>query len=549
MHRFHPLALRHLRVPTVPRALLAVRRALALSLAVLAAACGGGGSSSSAGSSGSTSPTPAPQTLAVTAAGTGSGVVASTPSGITCASGTCQASFTAGTNVVLAAAPATGSAFNGWLGACAGTNPSCTVALTAPAAVTATFVTAATTNALSVTETGVGTVTSAPAGISCSSGTCSASFAPTASVTLTEAPGTGYTFTGWGGACSGTATTCVVSMSAAQSVSAAFATTSGGSACARSASSLVWAVPPSSNDFNFANKNTTSGVSFGNYIVAIDDWNSVTATEWVNSQACWSATAPTSTTEANTIRFAPNVTRGWIYNATAMNTLSTAGTQDWTTKSGMGIQLSSLTKAKARWAMTIPTTAYPASRWDALMDVFFHTMQLPTQTNGWYPEVDMQIIQSQMDSGYYAAIASSNGAQLVTLGGVGYVVIVDVMGSFNQTGGHTITMFARPTSFSDPTATPSGGFLWGGTDITHDLHAIIQFWMQSNPLDDSGAPIHFGNIGWNTAKGQAITSPILQPTWYFTAVNGDFEIDYGDGVTPWTTTQFWVSVQNEPDGP
>ena len=51
---------------------------------------------------------------------------------------------------------------------------------------------------------GVGTVTSAPAGISCASGSCSADFDPHAMVSLTAAPGTGSVFVGWGGACSGT---------------------------------------------------------------------------------------------------------------------------------------------------------------------------------------------------------------------------------------------------------------------------------------------------------------------------------------------------------
>ena len=70
--------------------------------------------------------------------------------------------------------------------------------------------------------TGTGTVTSAPAGISCGA-TCSAGFASGTSVTLTANPASGSTFAGWGAGCSGTALTCVVSMTAASSVSATFA--------------------------------------------------------------------------------------------------------------------------------------------------------------------------------------------------------------------------------------------------------------------------------------------------------------------------------------
>src|SRR5262249_43617532 len=68
---------------------------------------------------------------------------------------------------------------------------------------------------------GSGTVTSNPAGISCGA-TCSASFTNGTSVTLTAAAAAGSTFTGWSGACTGTATTCTVAMSAAQTVTATF---------------------------------------------------------------------------------------------------------------------------------------------------------------------------------------------------------------------------------------------------------------------------------------------------------------------------------------
>ncbi len=78
-------------------------------------------------------------------------------------------------------------------------------------------------NTLTVTKggTGSGTVTSSPAGVSCGS-TCNATFTSGTSVTLTATPASGSTFAGWGGACSGTAATCTVTMSAAQSVVATF---------------------------------------------------------------------------------------------------------------------------------------------------------------------------------------------------------------------------------------------------------------------------------------------------------------------------------------
>jgi len=92
---------------------------------------------------------------------------------------------------------------------------------------------------LSVTKsgTGSGTVTSSPAGIACGP-TCSASYTSGTSVTLTETPGSGSTFAGWGGACSGTSATCTVSMTAAKSVTASFSTTTSGTKYEETAAAL-----------------------------------------------------------------------------------------------------------------------------------------------------------------------------------------------------------------------------------------------------------------------------------------------------------------------
>src|SRR5271154_159784 len=72
---------------------------------------------------------------------------------------------------------------------------------------------------------GAGTITSSPAGINCPS-MCSASFPQNAKVTLAATPGANYIFAGWGGACSGT--TCVVTITAATSVTASFMAGEGG---------------------------------------------------------------------------------------------------------------------------------------------------------------------------------------------------------------------------------------------------------------------------------------------------------------------------------
>lgn len=66
-----------------------------------------------------------------------------------------------------------------------------------------------------------GTVTSNPAGIDCGN-TCTAEFAAGTSVTLTATPDDGSIFAGWSGDCSGSTTTCALSMSSARSVTAQF---------------------------------------------------------------------------------------------------------------------------------------------------------------------------------------------------------------------------------------------------------------------------------------------------------------------------------------
>lgn len=76
---------------------------------------------------------------------------------------------------------------------------------------------------LMVSKSGTGTVTSSPAGINCGID-CTESFASGTIATLTAAPGTGYTFSGWSGDCSGTGT-CTVTMSAARNVIATFTAT------------------------------------------------------------------------------------------------------------------------------------------------------------------------------------------------------------------------------------------------------------------------------------------------------------------------------------
>src|SRR5215210_4009203 len=157
-----------------------------------------------------------PHTLTVTKAG--SGTVVSAPSGINCG-GDCTEIYAHGTDVTLTATANVGQIFTGWSGDCTGTG-TCMVKLNQDRAVTATFQ-AAFTLSVNKAGTGSGTVTSSPAGINCGID-CGEAYATGTVVTLTATPATGSTFTGWSGDCSGTGT-CVVTMTAARSVTATFA--------------------------------------------------------------------------------------------------------------------------------------------------------------------------------------------------------------------------------------------------------------------------------------------------------------------------------------
>jgi hypothetical protein len=77
--------------------------------------------------------------LAVTRVGTGAGTVTADGTSLACGA-VCFAPVDAGTPVVLRAAPAAGSLFGGWQGACAGQDPTCEITMGTGALVTASFV-------------------------------------------------------------------------------------------------------------------------------------------------------------------------------------------------------------------------------------------------------------------------------------------------------------------------------------------------------------------------------------------------------------------------
>jgi cysteine-rich repeat protein len=155
--------------------------------------------------------------LTVTRLGAGNGTVTGT--GISCGNN-CTEDFDEGDMVLLtAAATGTGSIFTGWDGGpCTGvTTPTCTVTMTGPITISATFEPAST---LTVTSPTNGTVTGT--GINCP-GDCTEKLQTGSGISVTANPDTGFQFVSWTGCTSTSGATCSVTLSSNTTVTATFA--------------------------------------------------------------------------------------------------------------------------------------------------------------------------------------------------------------------------------------------------------------------------------------------------------------------------------------
>jgi len=139
--------------------------------------------------------------------------------GIVCP-GDCEEPFTTADNITLAANPNTGYTFSGWTGCPEATDNQCIFNMNENRNITASF----TLNQYSLTVSkagiGVGTITSAPAGIECGDD-CTDTYGHGTSVTLTATPDEGDVFTGWSGGCTGEGI-CTVTMIEAKNITAIF---------------------------------------------------------------------------------------------------------------------------------------------------------------------------------------------------------------------------------------------------------------------------------------------------------------------------------------
>ena len=158
--------------------------------------------------------------LRVQKVGTGTGLVQDGTRTIDCGSA-CSGEFVQGQTVPLTATADPGSTFSGWSGGCAGSAPTCSVAVNGDVTVTATFTRQRVT--LKVSKVGRGAVTSLPPGITCGP-RCSYGFVP-GPVTLTAKPSKGWRFARWKGACRGTTPRCRLVLTRTSTATAIFART------------------------------------------------------------------------------------------------------------------------------------------------------------------------------------------------------------------------------------------------------------------------------------------------------------------------------------
>lgn len=161
------------------------------------------------------------RTLTVQAAD--GGTITSSPAGIDCPA-TCTTRVANGTSVTLTATPADGWRVKSFTGCASNPTPTtCGVSMSEDRTVAAAFEPIPAAETLTVSTSGSGTVSSAPAGIACGA-TCSVTFPHGQTVVLTATPAASQTFQGWGGSCAAvTGTTCEVTMDRARTVSATFA--------------------------------------------------------------------------------------------------------------------------------------------------------------------------------------------------------------------------------------------------------------------------------------------------------------------------------------
>jgi pimeloyl-ACP methyl ester carboxylesterase len=222
----------------------------------------------------------------------------------------------------------TGGNGSPWVWNCTGSNGTTTscMAISAPSTYT-----------ISITIAGTGSGT-----VSCSGANCSQPIASGTKVTLTESPNSGSTFSGWGGACSGLGTTCKLTVTQDEIVTANFTTTVNGT-CGASNGEILPTKPTS----GLCNAGTASAVSgAGPWTWSCAGANGGTTASCSAQLLSCGASNGGSFTTAPTAGLCTNGTPGavtggngspWVWNCTGSNGTTTSCTASFVPTSGTGI--------------------------------------------------------------------------------------------------------------------------------------------------------------------------------------------------------------------
>jgi hypothetical protein len=134
-------------------------------------------------------------------------------------------------SVGLEAVPSAGYTFAGWSGDCSGTAPAYLLALSGARTCGASFTPTSGGGSYSLTIAPAPTGGSVSgSGLACGAGgsACAVTFGSATPATLTASAASGYVFSAWGGACSGTNATTMVQVDTVKTCSATFTASGGG---------------------------------------------------------------------------------------------------------------------------------------------------------------------------------------------------------------------------------------------------------------------------------------------------------------------------------
>jgi uncharacterized repeat protein (TIGR02543 family) len=416
-----------------------------------------------------------------------SGTVTSDVGGISCtSSGTgCSARFANTTDTVtLTAAPAGGYVFTGWSGNCSGTALTAKVTMNGSRSCTASF----STNTLTayVNPAAGGTVVSDVGSISCTTyggAGCSANIATYGqTVTLTAAPAANYTFTGWSGACSGTALTARVTMNGSQSCYANFAT-----------NTLTVYVSPASGGTITSDLGSINCTTFGgancSATYAVNQEVTLTAAPATNyTFTGWTGACSAAGTKASVIvsmTAAKSCTAAFATNTLTVGTAAGSGT---IMSSVGGIECTDGTgicQANFAYGTGLTLTATPASG-------YVFTGWSGTGCSGTSATTSVEMMSSVTCYASYAARqtltvgVSGSGTVTSNVAGAGTGINCGMTCSDTYTYGTVVTLTAAPATgyvFSTWSGSCSGTALSAAVTMTAARSCTANFTLQTYQLD------------------------------------------------------------------